>query len=109
MQDGFYLANEKHRTVTGEIVEINSVLYFKLDKTGFDGKATKEHVKDYADQFGLFKKANPDYVLEDRLKEPDLIVGSPSVEAVAAPVVESSPVVDSIEESKAGKKRNRFE
>ena len=100
MSDGFYLADETHKTVSGEVVKLENVLYFRQARSGFDSKADKDHVKNYAILFGEFKKAHPDYVLPASFTGEQ--IGSASVvEAVApvveveVPVVEESPVVES--------------
>lgn len=67
----FYLVDEKHRDVANKVVTIKDVLYFKLHKGQagstateiFDGKATEQHVKEYAAAYHNFKKANPSYKL----------------------------------------------
>lgn len=79
----FYLADEKHKSITGAVVELKGLLYFKQDRSGYDGKATKDHVKQNPDAFKEFKKLHPDYVLPESFS--DVEVGAPSV--VVSPVV----------------------
>lgn len=92
----FYLADEKHRSVKGEIVDLKGLLYFKQDRSGYEGKATKDHLKEYPRAFEEFRKLNPDYVLPDYLRE--LVIGHPesfkqeAKPQVAAVVEEVAPV-----------------
>jgi hypothetical protein len=86
MKDGFYLADETHKTISGGVVKLANLLYFRHAISGFDGKATKEHVKNYAVLFGEFKKSNQDYVLPESFVAEE--VGAPSVVVVEKPVVE---------------------
>jgi len=89
----FYLADEQHKTLKGDVVEFKGVLFFKQDRSGFDGKATKDHVKGYPKEFQLFKDAHPEFVLPDSFL--DLEVGQPvSAPAAVAPVAEAAPVVE---------------
>lgn len=82
----FYLADETHATVKGDLVELKGVLYFKQDRSGFDGKATKEHVKNYPIAFQAFKDAHPDFVLPASFSSVE--VGAPvSAPQAPAPVV----------------------
>ncbi len=90
----FYLADEKHKSIKGDIVELKGLLYFRQSKSGYDGKATKDQVSQYPGEYESFRKANPDYVLPDSLKE--LAIGAPEVtpqpEKVVAPVVAEKPL-----------------
>ena len=101
MEDGFFLADEKHKTITGETVELKGLLYFRQARSGFDGKATKEHVKNYPTLFGEFVTKHPDFVLPssfapEEIGDPSAVTVAPEV--VSAPVVEApvveAPVVD---------------
>lgn len=76
MQVEFYLRDEEHRAVDGSIVKHEGVLYLKQPKSGFDNKATKDHVKAYPGQFQEFLTANPGYVLPDSFKEAQ--IGDPT-------------------------------
>lgn len=82
----FYLVDERHAKITGGEVVLENVLYFKLDKAQFDGKATKDHVKQYAVAYGQFKGSHPDYV--PTLEDPVEIGASVAVPVVEVPVVE---------------------
>lgn len=93
----FYLADEKHMTIKGDVVELNGVLYFTQDKSGFEGKATKDHVKQYPGQFEEFVKAHPEYVLPASFS--DATIGDAVSTAQVAPV---APVVE--EPAKKSKK-----
>lgn len=88
----FYLADETHRKVTGELVELKGMLYFTQERSGYDGKATKDHVKQYPGEYEAFRKANPDYVLPDSFK--DVAIGDAVVTPVVVPMVVEAPVVD---------------
>ena len=88
----FYLVDEKHKSVTGEVVTLKDVLYFKFDRAGFDGKAVKDHVKRFPVEYEAFRKLHPDYVLPASFSDEQ--VGSASAQVVAAPVVEEVPVVE---------------
>lgn len=77
MSDGFYLRDEIHKTIKNEDVVHKDVLFFKLERANFDGKATKDHVKGYKAHFSEFLKANPSYKLPDHLSEVE--IGSPKV------------------------------
>lgn len=109
--DGFYLADEKHKTVRGDVVEHKGVLYFRLGRAGFDGKATKEHVKGYPIHFQEFKDANPGFVLPSSFS--DVEIGSPvavphvadathPVAVVADPKLEAEGKADSKDEEHSG-------
>lgn len=63
MTNGFYLVDEKHKTVKGDVVEIKDVLYFRQSKSGFDNKATKDHVKAYPGLFQELLNKHPKFVL----------------------------------------------
>lgn len=78
MQDGFYLADETHKSITGELVKYADVLYFRQARSGFDGKADKDHVKNYAALFGEFMKSHPDYKLPEKFAKEE--IGQPSTE-----------------------------
>jgi len=91
----FYLADEKHINIKNEVVEIKGLLYFEMPKAGYNGKATKDHIKQYRGLFQEFKVANPDYVLPVSLT--DLEFGSPTATAAVVPAVEV-PVVEAVEE-----------
>lgn len=82
----FYLVDEKHKSIKGNIVELKGLLYFKHSRAGYDGKANKDHIKQYPGEFENFMKANPDYVLPDSLK--DVEIGAPVFEAQIPVVVE---------------------
>lgn len=84
MSDGFYLRDETHKTVNGDNVVHKDVLFFKLAKAGFDGKATKDHVKRYPSQFSAFSVTNPSYKLPDHLS--DVEIGSPKLSEAKAEV-----------------------
>ena len=75
MSNGFYLRDETHKNVKNEDVVHKDVLFFKHDKAGFDGKATKEHVKSYPALFEAFSSAHPDYKLPEHFSKVE--VGSP--------------------------------
>jgi len=83
MQDGFYLADEKHKSLSGSTVDLKGLLYFRQARSGYDGKASKEHVRDYAGLFGEFMTSRPDYVLPESFTKEE--VGQPSVEVVPLP------------------------
>jgi hypothetical protein len=59
----FFLADEKTVNIKGEVVKTPSVLHFKQDRAGFEGRATKEHVQGYSAEYGEFKKVHPDFKL----------------------------------------------
>lgn len=106
MKDGFYLADEKHKKVTGEVVEHKDVLYFRQARSGFDNKATKEHVKSHPSDFQNFKNAHPDYKLPDSFV--DVEIGSalvhPKIDDVSlSPLVNESKAADAILEKKEAK------
>ena len=74
MSERFYLANEKHVRPDGTINETGPHLYFQFSRASlgdsgkapayeFDGKATKEHVQNYAPAYLRFKQAFPDFKL----------------------------------------------
>ena len=94
----FYLRDEIHRTIGGALVELKGVLYFKQGASGFDNKATSDHVKMCPIQFEYFKRANPDYVLPEAWF--DVSIGQPTSAlavaevAVEASVEEVAPVVE---------------
>jgi len=86
----FYLVDENHKTITGEVVTLKNVLYFKFDRANFEGKATKDHVKRFPVEYEAFRKLNPDFVLPASFS--DEVIGAASVSAVVAPaVVEEAP------------------
>lgn len=95
MSDGFYLADEKHATIKGEVIEHKNVLYFRQSRSGFDGKATKEHVKENPKLFSAFKKKFPEYQVPATWA--DVVIGYISVSPVPEPAplasvdVEPSP------------------
>lgn len=99
MSDGFYLVNEKHGTATGSVIENLNVLYFRLNKAQYDGKATREHLKEYPDLYSSFKAEHPSYVLPFG-NEADFVgvkapeVGSPTFERVVTPAPETPPVIE---------------
>lgn len=106
----FYLVTEKHATITGGEVVLPNVLFFRQDAAGFDGKATKEHVANYAGPYGEFKSKNPDYVptLEEPVEigSPVVKIGEPQIEGKppqdnGKPTLENQPVVPVPEEAKA--------
>lgn len=109
----FYLVDEQHKTVHGEIVTIKDVLYFRHEKAGFDSKAVADHIKSYPIQFEDFQRKNPGFVLPAsfgfsgvgfvsaaRVVEPEPVV---EVEAPAV-VEEVEPVVEEVAPAK--KKRS---
>lgn len=70
-----------------EVVE-KDVLFFKFDKAGFDGVATKEHIKAHPGIFQEFLNTHPDFVLPKSFSEVE--IGSP---VLSARVVEPKVVV----------------
>ena len=80
----FYLANETHKKVTGELVELKDVLYFKQERSGFDGKATKDHVEQYPGQYETFRREHPDFVLPVSFSGVE--IGSPTAKRQVDPV-----------------------
>ena len=98
----FYLADVKEKSVKGDIVDTKGVLFFKQDRSGYDGKATKEHVKSYPHEFQNFKNANPDFVLPDTFV--DVEIGS----ALVNPHVddaEKSPLKNEFQAAEAVKEK----
>ena len=91
---GFYLRDEKHKTISGADIEHKGVLYFKLEKAGFDGVATKDHVKNYALEFNAFLHANPKYKLPGSFS--DVEIGQPVSVVVAPEVKAEAPKVEEV-------------
>lgn len=91
MKDGFYLVDEKHATIKGDVVELKDVLYFRQSKSGFDGKATKDHVKAAPGLYEEFRVAHPNYTLPASFH--DVQIGH-AVATVAAPAPAVEPVVE---------------
>ncbi len=83
--DGFYLAKETHRNVKGELVETKDVLCYRQARSGYDGKATWDHVKSYPGLYEEFRKANPDYKLP--VSWSDVNLGAPILTEQPAPAV----------------------
>lgn len=92
----FYLRDETHSTIGGKLLEVKDVLYFKQSASGFDNKATSDHVKMCPSQFQKFLEAHPSFVLPEHFK--DVAIGQPqSVPAVSeialeVAVVEEAPI-----------------
>jgi len=68
----FFLADEKHVRVDGSEVIVPDVLYFEFYRPSREdrgvpyevtGKATKQHVQEYATAYNKFKRSFPDYKL----------------------------------------------
>jgi len=59
----FYLADEHFLGLDGKINVTPNVLHFKFPKTGFDGRADRDHVKNFEIDFSQFMEANPEYKL----------------------------------------------
>lgn len=95
MADGFYLADEKHKSIQGVVVELKGLLYFRQERSGFDGKADKSHVKNYPHLFEEFMKSHPEYVLPASFSPEE--VGQASAQEVKA-----LPVEEKLEEAKEG-------
>lgn len=94
MTDGFYLADITHKvdgSRGGGTTTDRGVLCFRQARSGFDGKADKEHVKNYAGLFGEFLKAHPDYVMPESFVKEE--VGYSSVEVKPLPAGEVKPDV----------------
>ena len=87
MLDGFYLADETHKSVQGGVVKHENVLYFRQARSGFDGKADKDHVRNYASLFGEFLKSFPDYKLPESFTKEE--IGQSSVEVKPLPKPEA--------------------
>jgi hypothetical protein len=98
MADGFFLADEHHKKVNGEIVTLKNQLHFRHEKSGFESKAVPEHTKSYPELFKQFRLKHPDYVLPSSFSVEE--IGSPSVEIV--PVVEIAPIVEEPKRSQEG-------
>lgn len=81
----FYLATTTEKTLRGEHVVTKDVLCFKQPKSGYDGKATKDHVKQNPGEYEAFRVAHPDYVLPESFSDVEL--GTPMVERQADLVV----------------------
>lgn len=95
----FYLADETHRNITGELVHLKGLLYFKHERAGYEGKATKEHIKEYGIQFQEFKTKNPSYVLPESFRDFEIGLVSAVAQPVAV-VVPVAPVVELVKEVK---------
>lgn len=87
----FYLKDLVHKNIKGEEVVEKDKLFFVLERAGFDGVATKEHVKNYSRSFHEFMLANPSYVLPNSFS--DLEIGQPGHKVFEAPKV-VAPVSD---------------
>lgn len=96
----FYLSTITEKTIAGDNLVTKDVLCFKQAKSGYDGKATKDHVAQNPDEYEAFRVKHPDYVLPERftageigapvsVRQPDPVL--PPVEPIA-PV--SDPEVD---------------
>lgn len=75
MSDGFYLKTEIHKNIKNEDVIHKDVLFFKHEKSSFDGKATKEHVKNFNLQYQAFLASHPGFTLPDSFS--DVEIGKP--------------------------------
>jgi len=88
----FYLGDERVVGLNGKEKILKGILFFKLDKTGFNDRANKEHVKNYIFSYMKFKKAHPDFVLP---WEPEIVEAvAPAV--VVEEVVQDVPVVEEV-------------
>lgn len=63
MSQEFYLADEQYGKLDGTVGVNKDVLYFKQARSGYNGKADKDHVKNYATEYQQFKTAHPEYKL----------------------------------------------
>ena len=96
MQDGFFLVDERHKTITGQDVILKDVLHFRLARASFESKAVKQHTLDYPILLQEFKNEHPKFVFPASFSAVE--IGAPTVEVVTeAPVVEA-PVEEVKEE-----------
>lgn len=99
----FYLATITEKSIAGDHVVTKNVLCFKQDKSGYDGKATKDHVKQYPGEYETFRVTHPDYVLPESfsdieigapqiMREPDPVIATPKT-----PLLAETPVVPEVQ------------
>jgi len=92
----FYLADEKSLGIDGKIKTVNNVLHFKFPKTGFDGRADREHLKNFEIDFSQFMEVNPEYVSPWGEEPASQYVGGRLLkmgETVSIPVVKAEAVI----------------
>jgi len=80
---------KKKSLTKGEIVELKDVLYFSQPKSGYDNKATKDHVKAYPGLFQEFLTAHPKFVLPKNFTPEEIGAASMQPVVPVAPVVEA--------------------
>lgn len=98
MSISFYLQDVTHKNVKQEDVVHKDVLFFKQERSGFDGVATRDHVKQNPAEFENFSKAHPHYKLPDSFSEVE--IGKPGASATL-----SAPVQEIAEEKVAKSKK----
>lgn len=88
MSKEFYLKDFVHKNIKNEDVVESNKLFFRFDKAGFDGVATKEHVAANPGEFQAFLDANPDFVLPESFSAVAVKIGEPVVKEAGSVVVE---------------------
>lgn len=99
MSQSFYLRNVSFETLGGKDALETGVLHFMQEKSGFDNRATRDHIKLYNKEYIAFKQANPNYTLP--WPELDVSGDVPEVKVVdptPQPIFADTPsVVDPVE------------